>query len=166
MKGSGLESEITAQVALLAQRLSERGMMLAVAESCTGGWVAKVCTDLAGSSRWFERGFVTYTNASKREMLGVAADTLQRHGAVSEATVAEMAGGALARSHAQSSVAISGIAGPGGGSAEKPVGTVCFGWAVEGGRVDTESCRFAGDREAVRAQAVLHALRGVIARLP
>jgi nicotinamide-nucleotide amidase len=166
MKGSGLESEITAQVAMLAQRLSGRGMMLAAAESCTGGWVAKVCTDLAGSSRWFERGFVTYTNASKQEMLGVAADTLLCHGAVSEATVAEMAGGALARSHAQCSVAISGIAGPGGGSAEKPVGTVCFGWAVEGEGVDTESCRFAGDREAVRAQAVLHALRGVIARLP
>lgn len=166
MMGSGLEAEIRAQVALLAQRLGERGMMLAAAESCTGGWVAKVCTDLAGSSCWFERGFVTYTNASKQEMLGVSADTLQRHGAVSEATVAEMARGAVARSHAQISVAISGIAGPDGGSAEKPVGTVCFGWVVEGDKVETESCHFAGDREAVRAQAVLYSLRGLLARLP
>lgn len=163
--GSGLESEISTQVVLLARLLGERGMMLAAAESCTGGWLAKVCTDLAGSSSWFERGFVTYTNESKQEMLDVSADTLQAYGAVSEATVAEMASGALARSRGQSSVAISGIAGPGGGSAEKPVGTVCFGWAIAGGGVETDSCYFAGDREAVRAQAVLYALQGLIARL-
>jgi nicotinamide-nucleotide amidase len=163
--GSGLESEIRVQVALLARLLGERGMTLAAAESCTGGWLAKVCTDLAGSSSWFERGFVTYTNESKQEMLGVSTDTLQAYGAVSEATVAEMASGALARSRGQCSVAISGIAGPGGGSAEKPVGTVCFGWAIAGGEVETDSCYFAGDREAVRAQAVLYALQGLIARL-
>lgn len=136
-------------------------MMLSCAESCTGGWLAKVCTDLPGSSGWFERGFVTYTNESKQELLGVSAETLFVHGAVSEQTVAEMASGALAHSRAQISVAISGIAGPGGGSLEKPVGTVCFGWALEGGERATESCHFHGDREAVRAQAVLHALQGL-----
>lgn len=164
--GSGLEHEIEAAVALLAQRLVRRTMMLSAAESCTGGWLAKVCTDLPGSSRWFERGYVTYTNESKQEMLGVSADTLRLHGAVSEETVAEMARGALANSRAQISVAISGIAGPGGGSADKPLGTVCFGWALEGGDTDTERTRFDGDRNAVRAQAVLHALQGLLAKLP
>jgi nicotinamide-nucleotide amidase len=163
--GSDVDSGIRAQVALLARLLEERGMMLATAESCTGGWVAKVCTDLSGSSHWFERGFVTYTNESKQEMLGVSPDTLLTDGAVSEATVAQMAGGALAHSHAQCSIAVSGIAGPGGGSVEKPVGTVCFGWAVEERAVTTERCQFEGDREAVRAQAVAHALQGLITRL-
>ncbi|MEN8170081.1 MAG: nicotinamide-nucleotide amidase [Pseudomonadota bacterium] len=165
MDSRRLDNEIKEQVVTLARALGENGMMLAAAESCTGGWVAKVCTDLSGSSKWFERGFVTYTNESKQEMLGVSAETLSRHGAVSEETVAEMATGALEHSRAQSSVAISGIAGPGGGSEDKPVGTVCFGWGMEGSRVDTESCRFDGDREAVRAQAVVHALQGLIARL-
>ena len=163
--GSGLESEIEGQVAALAQRLGGLGMMLAAAESCTGGWLAKVCTDIAGSSDWFERGFVTYTNEAKQEMLGVAAETLQTHGAVSEATVAEMATGALNNSRAQISVSISGVAGPGGGSAEKPVGSVCFGWAVQGGETTTERCQFDGDREAVRLQAVHHALQGLLLRL-
>ncbi len=163
--GSQLECEIKEQVVLLAKALGELGVMLAAAESCTGGWLAKVCTDMPGSSRWFERGFVTYTNEAKQEMLGVSARTLQEHGAVSEATVAEMATGALANSRAQISVSISGIAGPGGGSDEKPVGTVCFGWAVEGGEISTEQCRFSGDREAVRGQAVLHALLGLLERL-
>lgn len=163
--GSQLECEIKEQVVLLAKALGELGVMLAAAESCTGGWLAKVCTDMPGSSRWFERGFVTYTNEAKQEMLGVSARTLQEHGAVSEATVAEMATGALANSRAQISVSISGIAGPGGGSDEKPVGTVCFGWAVEGGGISAEQCRFSGDREAVRGQAVLHALLGLLERL-
>ena len=129
---SGVENDISTTVAQLAHRLVERGVMLVAAESCTGGWLAKACTDLPGSSAWFERGFVTYTNEAKQEMLGVTAETLQAHGAVSEPTVAEMAAGALAHSRAQISVSISGIAGPGGGSEEKPVGTVCFGWALEG----------------------------------
>jgi nicotinamide-nucleotide amidase len=120
---------------------------------------------MPGSSKWFERGFVTYTNESKQEMLGVSAVTLQAHGAVSEATVAEMVAGALGHSRAQLSVAISGIAGPGGATAEKPLGTVCFGWALQGGETTTERCRFDGDREAVRGQAVRHALQGLIARL-
>jgi nicotinamide-nucleotide amidase len=163
--GHGREAMIMTQVVTLARLLSERGMMLATAESCTGGWVAKCCTDLPGSSHWFERGFVTYTNESKQEMLGVSADTLLTHGAVSEVTVAQMARGALANSRAQCSVAISGIAGPGGGSVQRPVGTVCFGWAVAEGGVTTERCQFDGDREAVRGQAVVHALQGLISRL-
>lgn len=157
--------QIRAEVEVLAGRLLGQGWMLACAESCTGGWLAKVCTDLPGSSAWFERGFVTYTNEAKQEMLGVAAETLQAHGAVSEETVAQMAAGALARSRAQVSVAISGIAGPGGGTLEKPVGTVCFGWALQGGATSTERHRFDGDREAVRAQAVRHALQGLLKRL-
>jgi nicotinamide-nucleotide amidase len=163
--GHGREAMIMTQVVTLARLLGERRMMLATAESCTGGWVAKCCTDLPGSSHWFERGFVTYTNESKQEMLGVSADTLLTHGAVSEATVAQMARGALAHSRAQCSIAISGVAGPGGGSEERPVGTVCFGWMVTGAQPLTERCLFHGDREAVRGQAVVHALQGLIVRL-
>lgn len=149
----------------VAEALGGRDWMLAAAESCTGGWVAKVCTDLPGSSGWFERGFVTYTNEAKREMLGVQAETLESHGAVSEATVAEMACGAQKYSRARVSLAISGIAGPGGATADKPVGTVCFAWVVDGTPPQAETCRFDGDREAVRRQAVLHALDGVLKRL-
>jgi nicotinamide-nucleotide amidase len=145
-----------------AAALLVRGWMLATAESCTGGWVAKVCTDLAGSSHWFERGFVTYTNEAKQEMLAVAAETLAAQGAVSEATAAEMARGALARSRAQVSLAISGIAGPGGATAGKPVGTVCFAWARQAGGVVTRTLHLAGDREAVRRQAVAQALAGLL----
>ncbi len=162
---SGLEHKIAAEAAQLAQRLTELGMMLSAAESCTGGWLAKVCTDLPGSSAWFERGFVTYTNEAKQEMLGVSGATLQAHGAVSEPTVEEMAAGALRHSRAQVAVAISGIAGPGGGTLEKPVGTVCFGWMVEGRGPVSERCRFDGDRESVRAQAVLFALQGLLRQL-
>ena len=149
----------------LAERLIEKGEMLAAAESCTGGWVAKVCTDLPGSSAWFERGFVTYTNEAKQEMLGVNAETLAMYGAVSEQTVVQMARGALAHSRAQLSLAISGIAGPGGGSAEKPLGTVCFAWARSDGRINSERRCFDGDREQVRRQAVVHALKGALAQL-
>lgn len=136
--------------------------MLVTAESCTGGWVAKVATDQPGSSRWFEGGFVTYTNRAKQGMLGVHAATLQAHGAVSEATVAEMATGALARSEGRVSLAISGIAGPGGGTADKPVGMVCLGWAQAGQAPVTRTERFDGDREAVRRAAVCAALDGVL----
>lgn len=145
----------------LADALNARGWMLATAESCTGGWIAKVCTDLVGSSGWFERGFVTYSNEAKQDMLGVKAATLTQQGAVSEAVTAEMAVGALQHSRAQVAVSVSGIAGPGGGTLTKPVGMVCFGWAVKGGAVRTETCHFEGDREAVRQQSVEHALRGV-----
>jgi len=163
LQGYG-DEDLAKLAGLLGERLRTAGRMVATAESCTGGWVAKVLTDVAGSSRWFERGFVTYTNESKQELLGVAADVLDRQGAVSAATVEAMARGALAHSRAQLSCAVSGIAGPGGGTPEKPVGLVWFAWA----RADapalarTESRQFIGDREAVRRQAVAHALRGLI----
>lgn len=155
----------TVLASALAARLRAREEMLACAESCTGGWVAKICTDLAGSSAWFERGFVTYSNAAKQEMLGVSAATLEAWGAVSEPVVREMAVGALAHSRAQWSLAISGIAGPGGGSPEKPVGTVWMAWAGPGDWLEARCFRFAGDRQAVRQQAVAAALGGLKTRL-
>lgn len=155
-----------AELQTLAERLGERmlaaGLHLALAESCTGGWVAKVVTDIIGSSQWFDRGVVTYTNDSKQELLDVPADILATEGAVSAATVAAMARGMLARSQAQLSCAISGIAGPGGATATKPVGLVWFAWGVRDGGMRTEQRIFAGDREAVRRQAVAHALGGLL----
>jgi nicotinamide-nucleotide amidase len=146
----------------VGHELKKQGLMLATAESCTGGWVAQVITSVSGSSEWFERGFVTYTNISKREMLGVKTAILSRHGAVSEPTARAMAEGALANSHAQVAVAITGIAGPTGGTPEKPVGTVCFAWA--GKKRDTVSAKhqFNGDREGIRRQAVATALQGLL----
>jgi nicotinamide-nucleotide amidase len=152
----------------LAQRVGEalkaRGEKLATAESCTGGWVSMALTAVAGSSDWFERGYVTYSNAAKREELGVAEETLRRHGAVSEETAREMAAGALRKSGTPAALAITGIAGPTGGTAAKPVGTVCFAWA-RGGKISSETRRFDGDRESVRRQSVRHALEGLLQRL-
>ncbi|HHH47596.1 MAG TPA: nicotinamide-nucleotide amidase [Gammaproteobacteria bacterium] len=148
--------------ARVGEALLARGWQLATAESCTGGAIAAAITDIAGSSHWFDRGFVTYSNQAKQDMLGVRAATLETVGAVSEATVVEMASGALARSQAQLTLAVSGIAGPGGGSVEKPVGTVCLAWAVEGEPPLVRTEHFAGDRAAVRAQTVEHALQGVL----
>lgn len=148
--------------ALVADLMLEKGLFLATAESCTGGMIAAACTDLAGSSNWFERGFVTYSNAAKTEMLGVDAALIAQHGAVSDAVVRAMAAGALARSHAQVAVAVTGVAGPGGGSVEKLVGTVWLGFAFGGalaGQVYAERQHFPGDRAAVRAATVQHALR-------
>jgi nicotinamide-nucleotide amidase len=159
------DSELRSAAETVAERLLESGWMMAVAESCTGGWVAKVCTDLAGSSQWFERGFVTYTNQAKQEMLGVTEGTLAVHGAVSEATVAEMASGALQNSRANLALAISGIAGPSGATDEKPVGMVCFGFALQNGDTWAERCHFKGDREEVRRQSVLYGLQGILRRL-
>ncbi|MGE5241042.1 MAG: CinA family protein [Bacteroidota bacterium] len=146
----------------VGHELKKQGLMLATAESCTGGWMAQIVTSVSGSSEWFERGFVTYTNISKREMLGVKTTILSRHGAVSEPTARAMAEGALANSHAQVAVAITGIAGPSGGTPEKPVGTVCFAWA--GRKRDTVSAKhqFSGDREGIRRQAVVTALQGLL----
>jgi nicotinamide-nucleotide amidase len=147
--------------ALVADLMLERSLFLATAESCTGGMIAAACTDLAGSSAWFERGFVTYSNAAKTEMLGVDAALIAQHGAVSEAVVRAMAAGALAHSHAQVAVAVTGVAGPSGGSVEKPVGTVWLGYAFGGalaGQVHAECQHFPGDRAAVRAATVQHAL--------
>ena len=145
--------------------LKSRRLMLATAESCTGGWISEAVTMVPGSSDWFERGFVTYTYISKREMLGVREATLGKHGAVAEEVVREMAEGALGHSHAQVAVAVSGVAGPGGGTPEKPVGTVCFAWAVKNGATRAETRRFAGNREAVRRRSAGHALKGILAVL-
>ena len=149
----------------IAAQLQARGWMLATAESCTGGMVAAACTDLAGSSQWFERGFVSYSNADKTELLGVPAGLIAAHGAVSEPVVRAMAEGALAHSHAQVSLAVTGVAGPTGGSADKPVGTVWFGWCVAG-QTHSEVRHFAGDRAAVRRATLQHALARLAGWLP
>lgn len=146
--------------------LKARGFALASAESCTGGWIGQVVTMIPGSSGWFDRGFVTYTNDAKQQMLGVSADSLRRFGAVSETVVREMASGALVRSRAQIALAVSGVAGPDGGSADKPVGTVWIAWAGEDGVSAEQHFVFSGDRDAVRRQSVIAALEGVLQRWP
>jgi nicotinamide-nucleotide amidase len=151
----------TSEVDLLAAALRQRRWMLATAESCTGGLISAACIGLAGSSHWFERGFVTYSNAAKIETLGVPAELIAAYGAVSEPVARAMAEGALAHSRAQVSIAVTGVAGPTGGSADKPVGTVCFGWRV-GDQTHAETRHFTGDRTAVRTQTVEHALRGLL----
>lgn len=149
----------------LGVRLKRRGLSLVTAESCTGGWIAQAVTSVPGSSAWFDRGWVTYSNAAKRELLGVRARTLARFGAVSPEVASEMAAGALARSRAQVSLAVTGVAGPTGGTRRKPVGMVCLAWARR--RVGTESIvrRFAGGRESVRRQSAIASLRGLLERL-
>jgi nicotinamide-nucleotide amidase len=162
-----VKSDATLAVAAdLGRLLERRCWKVATAESCTGGLIAAAITDVAGSSGWFDRGFVTYSNDAKVALLGVRADTLKAHGAVSEATAREMAAGALARSLANLAVAVTGVAGPTGGSADKPVGTVCCAWAVRDGAVESATQRFAGDRAAVRAATVAWALDGLRLRVP
>ncbi len=148
----------------VGERLKARRATVVTAESCTGGWVAQAITSVDGSSTWFDRGFVTYSNDAKRELLGVGAETLAGHGAVSEETAREMARGALERSGATLAVSVTGIAGPGGGTPQKPVGTVCFAWALAAG-VTSETRRFSGNRESVRRQSVIRALEGVLEKL-
>ncbi|TXI66325.1 MAG: CinA family protein [Limnohabitans sp.] len=148
----------------LASTLLARGWMVATAESCTGGMIAARCTDLSGSSQWFERGFVTYSNAAKSELLGVPAELIAQHGAVSEPVARAMAGGAVRHAHAQVSVAVTGIAGPTGGSDDKPVGTVWFAWCVNE-QLSSERRVFDGDRAAIREATVVHALQGLLKRL-
>lgn len=148
----------------LALALTQRQWMMATAESCTGGLIAGACTALAGSSHWFERGFVTYSNAAKVESLGVDAALLQAHGAVSEVVVRAMAFGAVRHSRAQASLAVTGIAGPGGGSRSKPVGTVWFGFQVDG-QLSSETVRFDGDRAEVRAATAAHALKTLMTKV-
>ncbi|MEG2039995.1 MAG: CinA family protein [Hafnia sp.] len=145
----------------LAAGLMEKGWMLATAESCTGGMIAAACTELAGSSQWFERGFVTYSNEAKTEMLGVPAELIAQHGAVSEEVVRAMAEGAIRHSRAQVSIAVTGVAGPSGGSAQKPVGTVWVGWCVNS-LVHTQRMQFTGNRASVRAQTLIHAQTRVL----
>lgn len=137
--------------------LQQRGWTLATAESCTGGLIAAACTEVAGASAWFDRGFVTYSNAAKSDLLGVPAALIAAQGAVSEPVARAMAAGAAQRAGAQAAVAVTGVAGPAGGSPGKPVGTVWFGWSVAG-RIHAARCRFDGDRNAVRLQTVIHAL--------
>ena len=150
----------------LGQTLAQHSCLLSLAESCTGGLVAAAITDIAGSSAWFDRGFVTYTNAAKQEMLAVSAITLQNHGAVSEQTAAEMATGALKYSQAHVAASITGIAGPAGGSEDKPVGMVCFAWANKDGLLTTTTKYFSGNRQSVRQQAAAFAMSGILQHLP
>jgi nicotinamide-nucleotide amidase len=161
----GEDREIAGRVEAVAGALMAKGRTLVTAESCTGGWVAKACTDLPGSSRWFAGGVVTYSNELKQALLGVAPETLARFGAVSEPVVREMAAGALARLGGDLSLAVSGVAGPDGGTPDKPVGLVWFAWARRRGRtgavVLTASETFPGDRADVRRAAVLRALAGL-----
>jgi nicotinamide-nucleotide amidase len=160
-----MTEEIDVLAAELGVRLLERRALCATAESCTGGLVAGAITDIAGSSGWFDRGFVTYSNEAKLELLGVSAATLAQHGAVSEATARGMAEGALARSRAGIAVAVTGVAGPAGGSPEKPVGMVCFAWAKSGATTAVATHHFPGDRQAVREASVAVALEGLLAQL-
>jgi nicotinamide-nucleotide amidase len=159
------EGEIAALAALVGQTLAARGAFAVTAESCTGGLVAAAITAIGGSSGWFDRGFVTYTNAAKTELLGVDAAALERNGAVSEATAIAMAEGALKASRADVSVAVTGIAGPAGGTPGKPVGTVCFAWASRGGPTVAATRHFSGARDAVREASVIVALQGLISKL-
>lgn len=152
-------NQLAAQVGAVLQ---SHGMMLVTAESCTGGGVASAVTEIAGSSAWFDRGYITYSNQAKIDMLGVSPDTLARFGAVSEATVREMVEGALRLSQAQLALAVSGIAGPGGGTADKPVGTVWFAWGIKGGVNAARLHHLAGNRAEIRLQAVRIALQGVL----
>jgi nicotinamide-nucleotide amidase len=149
------------QAEQVAGLLRANGEMLAAAESCTGGWIAKACTDLAGSSEWFESAAVTYSNRAKQALLGVTSATLEKHGAVSRECALEMVAGALARFEASVAVAVTGIAGPSGGSPDKPVGTVWIAWQRRGGTASAEVFHFDGDRDAVRRQTVAEALKGV-----
>ena len=156
--------DISVRVRTLATLLGRRGQRLATAESCTGGLVAGAITALPGSSTWYERGWVTYSNAAKIEELGVDAHLLATHGAVSEVIAAAMASGARMAARADFALSITGIAGPDGGTPDKPVGTVCFGWAGRDAGVDTTTYHFTGDREAIRRQSVAFALNGLLTR--
>jgi len=155
---------LTTHVEQLAMRLMTRAAKLATAESCTGGLVAATLTSLSGSSAWFERGWITYSNDAKTQELGVPVALIDQHGAVSESVAAAMASGARCQAHVDFAIAVTGIAGPQGGSAEKPVGTVCFGWATPSG-TQTETRCFTGDRHHIRVQSVAHALSGLLLRL-
>jgi len=157
------DAELAALARQLASALIARRHVVSSAESCTGGWIAKTLTDLAGSSAWFDCGMVAYSYEAKQAMLGVRPQTLEREGAVSRETVIEMVSGALVHSAASVAVAVTGIAGPGGGTAEKPVGTVWIGWKRRGGYPKAEVFHFAGDREAVRRQTIAAALKGLLA---
>ncbi len=160
-----IEADINKLAETLGQMLNAQGQILALAESCTGGMAAAAITSVAGSSAWFDRGFITYSNLAKMEMLGVSVTTLEKYGAVSEQTAVEMATGALKNSQASIAGSITGIAGPTGGSVEKPVGTVCFAWTNTDGRTQSATQLFLGDRAQIRHQATAHMLRGLMEML-
>ena len=157
-----MDTELVTLSQVVGVACRRHGAMIATAESCTGGWVSEVITHTAGSSAWFDRGFITYTNAAKTAMLGVRSNTIEAHGAVSQETAGEMARGALTHSDASVALAITGIAGPTGGSPDKPVGTVCFGWCLRDREPSCERRLFSGDRESIRKQSVIHALSGLL----
>lgn len=156
------QQALTTTIKALGSQLKQKKEMLTTAESCTGGWVGEAITSVPGTSHWYDRGFITYSNAAKREMLGVPTDTITRFGAVSEQTARAMAEGALQHSQARISLAITGIAGPEGGTPEKPVGFVCFAWSAHDRETVSECQVFDGDRQQIRGQAVQHALAGTI----
>lgn len=158
------DAEFIRLIQEVSARLMAKRWKMATAESCTGGWIAKCCTDQAGSSAWFERGFVTYSNAAKQDLLGVDAAVLEDAGAVSREVALQMAKGARRRAGVDIAVAVTGIAGPDGGTPEKPAGTVWFAWSVAG-QSEAEMIRFSGDRDAVRRRSVAHALQGLVGRL-
>jgi len=160
-----MDAELQALSVAVGTALAGQKLTLACAESCTGGWISELVTSTAGSSEWFERGFVTYSDRAKQQMLGVTVETLAKRGAVSEETAREMAQGALVHSDAGISLAVTGIAGPGGGSPGKPVGTVCFAWCRDQAPAISETHCFSGDREAVRRQAVITSLQGLLSLL-
>jgi nicotinamide-nucleotide amidase len=159
------ETQIESLLTSVAALLTQRDWKMATAESCTGGWIAKCCTDMAGSSTWFDRGFITYSNEAKEQMLGVSHADLLEHGAVSEVIAGQMATGVKQNSSVDVSVAVTGIAGPGSDESDKPVGLVHFGWCVGDQPADCDAAIFTGDRNAVRQQTVLHALQGIVSRL-
>jgi nicotinamide-nucleotide amidase len=159
------DAELAKLVESLAGALTGRGWKLATAESCTGGWIAKCCTDIAGSSTWFDRAYVTYSYRAKEQMLGVSHDDLVKHGAVSEIIARQMALGAKQHSNAAVVVSATGIAGPGGGMPGKPVGLVHFGWCIGDRPVESDAAVFSGDRNVVRQQTVMHALEGIVSRM-
>lgn len=160
-----MDIELVALSQQVGIALGTHKQTLATAESCTGGWIAETVTDTPGSSGWFDRGFITYSNQAKTDMLGVHTDTITQFGAVSEETAGEMAVGVLVHSTADWAISVTGIAGPGGGSPGKPVGTVCFGWCRRGAEPNCETLYFQGDRRSVRQQSVRHALVGLLERL-
>ncbi|HKO87313.1 MAG TPA: nicotinamide-nucleotide amidohydrolase family protein [Burkholderiales bacterium] len=160
------DTQLSGLAVQVAQAFTVRRWKLTTVESCTGGWVAQALTAISGSSAWFDRGLVTYSNEAKQDLVGVKTQTLADFGAVSEETAREMAAGALSRSRAQAALSITGIAGPTGGTPDKPVGMVCFAWAIQEGAAESRTQHFKGDRESIRRQAVIAALQGLLSRLP
>ena len=159
------EIKVTSLLAKVAALLTARNWRMATAESCTGGWIAKCCTDVTGSSAWFDRAYIAYSYRAKEQMLGIAHDDLLKFGAVSEEIASRMAAGAKEHSNVAVTVSATGIAGPGGGMTGKPVGLVHFGWCIDSQPVSCDAVVFTGDRESVRQQTILHALEGIISRL-